>query len=69
LGPGDIFNYEEGMPRNPGTIRDTSIFSNNEVIQKYHGLEPRFSFKWSIARNSSIKAGYNRMKQYILQGL
>lgn len=37
----------------------------NKVLQSYHNLEPRLSLKIETGENSSIKASYNRMAQYI----
>jgi len=36
---------------------------DNEVIQQYLNLEPRFGFKYQWNRYTSIKGGYNRMVQ------
>ncbi|MEQ8245273.1 TonB-dependent receptor [Fulvivirga sp.] len=31
----------------------------------YHGLEPRFSINYRLTETTSVKTGYNRMRQYI----
>lgn len=41
----------------------SSWFEENE--QTYTGLEPRFSFNYQLGNSSAIKAGFNRVRQYI----
>lgn len=59
-----IFNpelqiYEEGTP--------TSVthYNKNKKIIGFGNLEPRLAVSYAINDNQSIKAGYNRMSQYI----
>ena len=44
-----------------------SIFNGGPENAKelYHGAEPRFSVNYKTSLNSSIKLGYNRMRQYV----
>ena len=65
LGPGTSFQYEAGLPRAENTITDTLQYGNRRPMKYYHGLEPRFSARIGIDNRSSIKVGYNRMRQYI----
>ena len=45
---------------------DTTInFKKGELIQFYHGLEPRVSMRWMLPGKSSIKAGYSFNYQYV----
>jgi hypothetical protein len=45
---------------------DTSIsYSNGDIVKFYHGLEPRFSGRWLINENNSIKFGYSYNYQYV----
>ena len=45
---------------------DTSIqYPSSDLIQFYHGLEPRVSMRWLLPDNSSIKAGYSYNYQYV----
>lgn len=39
--------------------------NDHHSIQNYQGLEPRTSFKYLLGENNSIKASYNRNKQYL----
>ncbi|MEK6479211.1 TonB-dependent receptor [Catalinimonas sp. 4WD22] len=65
IGPGKVFLYEEGTPISDETITDTKEYASGENIKLYHGIEPRFSARYLINGNSSIKTSYNRMRQYL----
>lgn len=40
-------------------------FSRNEVVKTYGAVEPRLSAKYSLAKGSSLKAGFSYGKQYL----
>ena len=40
-------------------------FKRSNVISSFHNFEPRISMSYSLDNNSSIKASYNRMSQYL----
>ena len=65
IGPGKVFLYEEGVPRSDETLTDSVSYDRLESINFYHGLEPRFSARYMLNQQSSVKASYNRMRQYI----
>lgn len=65
LGERDVFLYEEGTAKRASTIRDTVHFGKGQTVASYHGAEPRFSVRYSISDNASVKLSYNRMRQYI----
>jgi hypothetical protein len=44
---------------------DTRVNDKTKVLQTYSNFEPRFNMKLETGENSSIKASYNRMTQYI----
>jgi hypothetical protein len=39
--------------------------TKGKTIQTYQNLEPRFSMNYNTGDNSSIKASYNRLAQYV----
>jgi hypothetical protein len=43
----------------------TESFSRSDVIASFANIEPRFSLAYQINDNSSVKASYNRMTQYL----
>jgi hypothetical protein len=65
LGKRDIFVYEQGAPREEGSITDTLHYNKGKAISTYQGLEPRASVRYALAKNASVKLSYNRMRQYI----
>lgn len=65
IGPGKVFLYEEGVPGSDETLIDSVRYDRLERINLYHGLEPRFSARYMLNQQSSVKASYNRMRQYI----
>lgn len=64
LGPRDVFLYSTEIPTE-ATLIDTVSYSNNEIIKEYGGLEPRLALNYTFSQSSSIKASYNRMRQYL----
>ena len=65
LGPNDVPAYDPLLPRSEENITEFTNYGKGKVIQKYTGWEPRASIRLSFDENTSIKAGYNRMYQYI----
>lgn len=66
LGAQSVNTYLEGAPKNDQTRQEDALqFDRGEIITTYGGLEPRISARYKLGRNSSIKGGYNRMRQYI----
>ncbi|MBA4057267.1 MAG: TonB-dependent receptor, partial [Marivirga sp.] len=65
LGPRDVFVYANGVPKEESSIQDTIQYGKGKSIASYHGAEPRFSIRYSISPNASVKFSYNRMRQYI----
>lgn len=65
IGAATVNVYEPGLPRSTSSIIDQVNFKDGEVIQKYYGLEPRFSMRYDLNSNASVKIGYNRIYQYL----
>ncbi|SHI84766.1 TonB-dependent Receptor Plug Domain [Mesonia phycicola] len=55
----DFNIYEEGTP-----VGSTS-YGKGEVISDFNNLEPRASLSYALNDDTSIKASYNRMAQYL----
>ncbi|CAH0994536.1 hypothetical protein EMA8858_00646 [Emticicia aquatica] len=64
-GTGYIYNYQAGLPKSIETLTDSTFYANGKITQAYGGFEPRFSAKYSLNENASIKLSLNRMRQYI----
>ncbi|MCB0455944.1 MAG: TonB-dependent receptor, partial [Aequorivita sp.] len=74
LGQDELYLYENDNPiiYNPSLdiyqkIKpiDTVSFGRSETIKSFANLEPRFAISYLLNEDSSIKASYNRMTQYI----
>lgn len=59
-----IFNEELQIYEKAEPI-STERFSRSDVIKSFANLEPRFSLAYQLNDNSSVKASYNRMSQYL----
>jgi hypothetical protein len=67
LGPRLVNQYLEGASKTENTITGTTSYGTGQVLAIYHGPEGRLSAKYMLTDNSSVKASYNRMRQYIQQ--
>ncbi|NDK56758.1 TonB-dependent receptor [Pontibacter fetidus] len=65
LGARDVFRYAPGVPKTEGTIIDTVAYGAGKSIATYHGPEFRFSARYGLTDNSSVKVSYNRQRQYL----
>ncbi|MBN2485132.1 MAG: TonB-dependent receptor [Bacteroidales bacterium] len=65
IGKGESFTYDKTNP-DDYIARDTSFFGKGEIYNFFpKGIEPRLSMRYMINESSSLKAGYNRIYQYI----
>ena len=67
LGPSDVYRYASNDSRTENSIIDTVRYASGKVLATYHGPEYRVSARYSLTDNSSVKASYNRTRQYIHQ--
>lgn len=65
LGPNKINKYSEGMLPSESTYTGLVEFGKGSIINTYHGPEFRISGRFSLNQFSSLKAGYNTMRQQI----
>lgn len=65
LGPNRVPVYDPLLPRSEENILSFTEYGDNEVIQTYNGFEPRAAIRLSLTESLSIKAGYNKMYQFI----
>jgi hypothetical protein len=64
-GPLRVFNYDPETTKSINSIIDTTFYRAGETSAFYHGLEPRLSARYTVSPTSSVKVGYNRMRQYL----
>ncbi|MFO7657394.1 MAG: TonB-dependent receptor, partial [Bacteroidales bacterium] len=60
IGKATIHKYNENHK-----VIDTLFYKSGDIFKSYSGLEPRLGIRYKINRKSSVKAGYNRMFQYL----
>ena len=65
LGSATVRSYETGQPRDDFSVITTKDYTDGEVTKSYGGFEPRVGIRYELAENSSLKMGYNLMRQYI----
>ncbi len=65
LGPNDIYTYSPSLPKAPEHITDTSSFGSMETILNRGGPDYRFSVNYTFSPTASVKASFNRMRQYL----
>lgn len=65
LGEKDVLVYGTNGPRELVNVADTVHYGPGKNIATYSGIEPRVSLRYALSGSASIKASYNRMRQYI----
>ncbi|MBT8229033.1 MAG: TonB-dependent receptor, partial [Bacteroidia bacterium] len=64
-GKGNAYEFGEAPNGSRKPVESFKYYDQWESIQTYNNIEPRFSAKYQINDESSIKISYNRMAQYI----
>ncbi|MCB0689458.1 MAG: TonB-dependent receptor [Saprospiraceae bacterium] len=64
-GSGNAYTFAPTIAGKRRTPIDIKTYDQWESIQTYLNLEPRFSLKWQVSPEASIKTSYNRTSQYI----
>jgi hypothetical protein len=57
--------YTEYKTDANGNKLDSTVYGRQQVVKTYGGLEPRFTIRYALDDNSSIKASVTRNLQYI----
>lgn len=68
IGPGESYQFQTDVPageRRFPILSQTRQYDRGETIKTYGNWEPRFSAKYELTENSSLKFSYNRLAQYI----
>jgi hypothetical protein len=65
LGPREVYQYVPGVPRTVSTLTDTLRYGAGENVATYKGPEFRLSVKYMLTDAASVKASFNRLRQYI----
>lgn len=65
VGEQDINIYKDGLPTSELEIVDIKHYDKGETVADYGGLEPRISANYVLSKKHSVKASYQRTKQYM----
>ncbi len=65
LGEGEARYYRDTTPGVRKELDRVEQYGSNQVVASYINPEPRIAANFSLDENSSIKASYNRMAQYL----
>ena len=65
LGPATQNVYEQGVPKSETSVIEVKTFGKNQSIKTYGGPEYRFSGRYLLGNEFSVKAGFNRTIQYL----
>ena len=57
--------YHEYLTDDAGNTIGTYDYSAGSIIKQYGGLEPRVSMRYTLDKNNSVKASFNRNLQYV----
>ena len=65
FGPSETLVFEDDSPRNARSVTDTVTTERGERAETYFGFEPRLSLRYSLSETRSLKASYDRTRQYL----
>ena len=65
LGPKHISTYATDLPRQESNNTGSVFYPSGKFIKTYEGPEYRASARYTLSENTSIKASYNTLRQYI----
>jgi TonB dependent receptor/CarboxypepD_reg-like domain/TonB-dependent Receptor Plug Domain len=65
IGPNTYRIYAAGEEKTLRSVVDSVSFADGKIAKSYGGLEPRLGLNYAINEESSIKLGYNTMRQYL----
>ena len=59
------YQYIPGFPKQENSIIDSIQYRAGKNIKTYHGPEFRFSMRYSLKEDASLKISFNSLRQYI----
>lgn len=65
IGSGDAYTFYDTIPGVRKRLKQTTTYEQGETIENYSNWEPRFSIRFQLNEQSSLKASYNRTVQYL----
>ena len=65
LGPMTVNQYVDGAPITDSNLIGEQLYKSGETVKTYHGPEFRVAARYTLDNRSSVKAGFNTMRQNI----
>jgi|WetSurMetagenome_2_1015567.scaffolds.fasta_scaffold08083_3 hypothetical protein len=65
LGEKTLFSYLKNNPLSDQTVIDTTFYPNFKSIKSYTGIDFRFSLRYLINDDNSVKVGFSHNNQYL----
>ncbi|GAB4015970.1 hypothetical protein GCM10028773_07600 [Spirosoma koreense] len=65
MGPALVRHYAPGETRDDFSVTDSVRYGSGQIVRQYGGPEPRLGIRYTLGPNSSLKFGYNLMRQYL----
>ncbi|OLY91100.1 TonB-dependent Receptor Plug Domain [Cnuella takakiae] len=65
LGPRTVYRYVAGLPRSQNTVQDSAYYGRGKLVKNWMGPEFRFSARYSLNAQTSMKMGVNTLRQYL----
>jgi hypothetical protein len=65
FGAANYRTYKPGAEKTESNIIDSVSFAKGALAKSYGGFEPRIGMNFAINNESSIKVGFNTMRQYL----
>lgn len=65
LGPDTVYDYDPNLPKTSNTVIDSKTIEKNKIESSYTGPEIRWSARYLINEQSSLKMGVNNAYQYL----
>ncbi|MFN4146356.1 MAG: TonB-dependent receptor [Runella sp.] len=65
LGPATVRTYAAGSTPSEATVLDSLLYGRGQISKTYGGFEPRVGLRYNLDDESSVKLGFNVMRQYL----
>ncbi len=65
IGPSLVRRYANGEEMDATSVVDSVFYGAGKIAHRYGGFEPRLGLRYAIGANTSIKVGFNLMRQYL----
>jgi len=65
LGPSKVYKYNPDFTHTTDTRIDSTNYSTNSVVKTYGGPEFRFTARYKIGTDNSVKLSYSRIHQFL----